>query len=588
MRWKGFSSPPDDLLRPSKRQSLKILTHSRQTWAALLSVARSSTHLPQSCSNTSNLLHQTPSIPDEQSVEDVVEGTVLFLEGYSQWTISSSVSCDLTSKPKTSPRQRINIGGANPAFCNISDEFFPEWVGFEPVPTCASRGNYIFALVLGWSYILSTRLIELRKRAEEDAVIYTDKRAAWHCNGSALPCEGFTIPIGNVDTNERRWWAAILAGGCGWQATLNRSGNAYCPPWACHLNQRERFNIRYEGTPHLSPDVSHPPSSTEAQQYLCNFAKLHDAYDQLIAAFVASLTIPSHLRFGAPVTLPKPKPMTSTETLGSKWSIYTPSADQLPHLMALTCIPNAVLSCMSGCFWEPGVHCNVAGEWLHPILTEILPPLIREKKYEVIIGIMSARRPSSAPLWLGSAITGMLPRIPSILSNFMPPSCLEATVWTDCRQSFMDPAFHEELPISHTARLENVIRREDEFRLLYLTDVESESYGTPPLSPYPPFGLVKLDETAIEVRLHAFCGHRLDYSNWVWRRQNRPDLTDYGKVPPCERLSEIATRNIFSWTFFSDGVRLDELPMWEHEWLSFLLDHESDEENALVTSGEVI
>jgi hypothetical protein len=197
----------------------------------------------------------------------------------------------------------------------------------------------------------------------------------------------------------------------------------------------------------------------------------------------------------------------------------------------------------------------------------------------------------------------------------------------------MDSAFHNKLQVLGNATL---VCREDEFRLLYLTDIESDRYGTMPLSPYPPFGVVKLNETALEVRLHAFCGHRLDYSHWVWRKRGQPDLIDFGilslarahsheqrpswksivitrtckflsrlrrklytlwhllfgilwppgEALPYEKLSEIATRNIFSWTFFSDGVRLDELPMWEHEWLSFLLDHESDDGNASVTSGE--
>jgi hypothetical protein len=635
MRWKNNSSTAD-LLRPSKRQSLTILAHSRQRWATLLAAARSATRLPQSCSNICNLLNRTPSLPDEQKVEDVVEGAILSLEGYSQWKITSSRCCDLPLKLKTSPRQRVNIGVAHPTFCNISDEFLPAWIGFEHLPNCASGGNYLAAFVLGWSYILSARLIELRKRTEDDKIIYTDKKATYYCDDTALPCDGFSIPIGNADANECRWWSAILAGDCGWRAILNRSGGAYYPPWACHLNPKARLNIRYERTSHLSPSVTYPPSSGEAQQYLCNFARLHNAYDQLIAAFVAALTIPSHLRFGAPVTLPKPKLMTHSRGPGSICGTYVPSTDQLPHFMLLSCIPNVLPSCLFGCFWTPGVHCNVASEWLHPILREILPPLIQEKKYEVIIRMMAARQPSLAPLWLGSAITGILPRIQSILSSFMPPGCPEATVWTNCYQSFMDSAFHKELRISDNATLGKIICREDEFRLLYLTDIESDRYGMLPLSPYPPFGVVKLDETALEVRLHAFCGHQLDYSHWAWRNHDRPDLIDFGiprlacphsheqgpsrkpivitgicrllarlqsksytfwhllfgllwppgKALPCEKLSEIATRNIFSWTFFSDGVRPDEMAMWRHEWLSFLLDHESDDENTSVISSE--
>jgi hypothetical protein len=245
--------------------------------------------------------------------------------------------------------------------------------------------------------------------------------------------------------------------------------------------------------------MAQPPSSGEAQQYLSNFARFHNAYDQLVAAFVASLTIPSQLRFGAPVTLPKPKPMENAVKPTLISNMHVPSSDQLPYFMSLACIPNVVPSSIFGCFWEPGVHCNVAGEWLYPVLQEILPPLIQEKKYEVIVRIMAARCPVSAPLWLGLAITGMLPKIQSILSSFMPPTCPEATMWTNCWHSFMDSASYKELRSLDNTACEDEIYREDEFRLLYPTDLESERYRNPPLSPYPPFGVVKLDETALEV-----------------------------------------------------------------------------------------
>lgn len=132
--------------------------------------------------------------------------------------------------------------------------------------------------------------------------------------------------------------------------------------------------------------------------------------------------------------------------------------------------------------------------------------------------MMAARRPNSAPLRLGLVLTGMLPRIQSVSSSYMPTACLEATIWTKCSQSFMDPEFYKESRISSYATVEKLIPREDEFRLLYLTDVKSERYGPRPLSPYAPFGMVKLNQTALEVQLHAFCGQRLSYSHWVWCR----------------------------------------------------------------------
>jgi hypothetical protein len=222
---------------------LTVVAHSRQTWAALLSEARSATHLPQSCSSISNLLNHTPSLPAEESVEDAVEGGVLSLTGCSRWKVTSTRDCDLASKLKTSPRRRVNIGDAHPTFCKISDEFLPAWVGFEHVPNCVSDGNYLSAFVLGWSYVLSARLVELRKKTECDKITQDDV---------ILPDCRFSIPIGNVDASEYIWWAAILAGGCGWQAILKRSGKSYYPLWACHLDSKYSFDILSEGTPHSS------------------------------------------------------------------------------------------------------------------------------------------------------------------------------------------------------------------------------------------------------------------------------------------------------------------------------------------------
>lgn len=213
MQWNNNSSTAD-LLRPSGRQSLTVLAHSRQTWTTLFAVARYATRLPQSCCNIHNLLNRPTSLPNEQNVDDVFEGAMLSWEGYSQWKITASRCSDLTSKLKTSPRYRVNIDVAHPTFCNISDEFLPAWIGLDHLPNYVSGGNYLAAFVLGWSYILSARLLELRKKKKDDKIMYTDKKATHNHDDTALPCDGFTIPIGSADANECRWWAAILAGDC--------------------------------------------------------------------------------------------------------------------------------------------------------------------------------------------------------------------------------------------------------------------------------------------------------------------------------------------------------------------------------------
>jgi hypothetical protein len=145
-----FRQPQEDLLRPSKRQTSRTLARSWRTWHELQKVAQSTTHYPPSCIDTSNLLHQTPSIPSQFCIEGIVEDGVLSLEGYPQWSIGSSTGCDLDSETKRSRLQRINIGVENPAVCTTGDHFSrPTWLGFESLPDSASRGNYILPMALG-------------------------------------------------------------------------------------------------------------------------------------------------------------------------------------------------------------------------------------------------------------------------------------------------------------------------------------------------------------------------------------------------------------------------------------------------------
>ncbi|KAK2757195.1 hypothetical protein FQN54_004709 [Arachnomyces sp. PD_36] len=583
-----------DLLLPSRRKSQRTTIYSRKTWYSLRS---SATHIPDSCSNIRPLLHKTPGIPDASSSAEIVEPNMLFLEGYSQWRISGSCSKNM----KRSPSQRVNIGVEKPAYCSVSNEHLLSWVGFETHRDTPSNGNYLCVFVLGWSYVLSALLIELRREDENDKILYTDETADIFSSTGHFP-----IPIGNADAHELRWWAAILAGGCGWRATLARRDKKYFPPWACHLSDNP-FSILCSSSSAISP--LDPPSSAEARNFLCRFARLHDAFDQLIAAFAAALTLPRHIRSGTPIVLPEPKHMTGSEKFTELiYGDNIPSVE-LPYFMSLACIPNAISSCLSSCFWEPGIDCNVVSEWLHPPLQEVLPQLIHQKRCHTILCMMAARQPNLASLWLGSAITGLLPKILQINKTYLPSICLEATVWTASLQSFMDPKFHRKPRIRRNFRFEKVISREDEFRLLYLTDLESQEYGEPPKSPYPPLGVVKLRDTALEVRRHVSCGHALHYSHWVWQglmtRKDDFGFTSSPTIPSqldggslaqralaklsdiwitvlasrpyvskevCQNgLSQRATRDIFSWIFFADGVKEDESEMWKHEWLEPLL-----------------
>ncbi|CDM28990.1 unnamed protein product [Penicillium roqueforti FM164] len=93
-------------------------------------------------------------------------------------------------------------------------------------------------------------------------------------------CEGehdyFDLDIGSNDIAEVQWWAAILTCGRGWEETLARISKHYYPPWECHLNSSS-FKLHH--CAEMSCSIStEPPSAAEAQEYLCNFARLYDAF----------------------------------------------------------------------------------------------------------------------------------------------------------------------------------------------------------------------------------------------------------------------------------------------------------------------
>lgn len=470
----------EDLLRPDPLLSSRILTRSQSTWQALLFSTQSMTNLPYSCGNIKALLNKIPSIPQSAEATEFVGTNSLYLEGYSNWAVSPDHTCELPPIKKTLPR-KVYIGESRPGICSLSGDFIPEWTGFQLLPK--RSGNYLSVFVLGWSYILSARLIELRQKTTKDKVVYTDIKARWDMDDDDHITQHFDLDIGSDNFAEARWWAAVLAGGCGWHGILARNGKEYYPPWECHLNGSP-FRIHHYAKVSSTISVIEPPSSAEALEYLFNLARFHDAFDQLIGAFAATITLPMHNRFGASITLPKPiRRQSSRQNTELIFSDQIPTTAELPHYMALSCTSGLIASCLFGTFWEPGIPCNLASQWVNPPMREIFPPLIRSKQFHSVICAMSERRPNVASLWLGAAITGLLPRIFQVSRSFLPMIYLEAVTWTASPQSFMDPPNHHVVPVQRINGLD-MISREDEFRLLFLTDIESQTYGNPPLSPY--------------------------------------------------------------------------------------------------------
>ncbi|PYI34111.1 hypothetical protein BP00DRAFT_82941 [Aspergillus indologenus CBS 114.80] len=540
--------------------------------------------------------------------------------GYLEWSLLSDNNCVLAATKKNRA-QRVYIGVSQPATCRISADF-AKWTGFGHLP--ASSGNYLSILALGWSYILATRLVELRQRTIHDRIFYTGNWALPEAPDDSRSC--FSLDLNGCDPAEAQWWAAILAPGNGWQAILERGGKSYYPPWECHVSDPSLFRFKHDAPLFFSTDVL-PPSPDEAQIFLYKLARRYNCFDQLLAAFTTALTFPGHARFGYYITLPLPlqSPGKLFQDLEPIYMGKLPRPDEIAHFLCLSGTLNFVTSCLGSCLWDENTPSNLASEWLNPLLEETIPCLSQEEKSNVILHSMARRRPKVASLCLGAAISGLLCHVARMSQSHILPVSLEANAWTGSPQSFMDPENHRRVPIyTHNGRV--MIPREDELRLLYLTDVESLTYGPPPLSPYLPFGVVTLDECALDVRLHASCCHRLSYLSWSWITRARQAARDDGllsseiidlgpqpaktkswlitrlaeairklsslllRLPPIiylgfrdsirrhtannyhrnEDLSLQATRKIFHWTLLAEGTKAEDRELWKHDWLQSL------------------
>lgn len=207
-------------------------------------------------------------------------------------------------------RAALFIGIQYPIACSLSGTCFRQWkaTGSEDPKT----PNFTGILSIAWAYILSTHLIETQQQ-KGAGVIYTNSTACsqhgdvMDRNANAAP--SIEIDIGKVDENAGRWWAAILAPNHGWKAIVTKTkGEVYLSPWSLTLEGEPGFSIGWQDTATLDPGSAacSPPSSQTALRLLAEFCSLHDLGKQLLAAFPAALTFPTHKQYEMAIELPRP------------------------------------------------------------------------------------------------------------------------------------------------------------------------------------------------------------------------------------------------------------------------------------------
>lgn len=605
------SNTAEDPFRCSLQSLRTTRGRSETLWRELGRRTSAARQFPSACRNVDGILHNTPGMPGEENVYEHA-GDELVLQGVSIWDLGASTCTEL--RKKHSRPLGITIGVSKPSVCEISNEAAPKpWSRFGPRPSTPAKNNFIAILTLGWCYVLSARLLEIRRNGNAQNVEYERKGTSLSCRPQDGDC--FVVNIGTADKAELCWWKTILADRPAWFAKLHGEAprkdmpKCYHSPWQCHLVGSKSFSVQSVECASVERASSHPPSSRNAYNYLRRFADLHDANDQLEAALISALTVPAHMRHGAPVVLPTPLNMTDISRTASQFGESAPDLFQrIPHLMTLTCFPPAIPSAIFSCVWESGIDCNIVDQWVEPGIANVRA-LLKSGKQEALVSMLTERRPRLGPLIFSAVMTQLLPRLVDILSSHIPAMSLESSVWTRSPQSFMDPALCRPRPLSWSRGLPESISRADELRLLFITDEDSTRYGPPPMSPYPPAGSVSLCECTLAVQNHVQCYHSLLYDAWGWLSYegktvvidsgtsctyDAEDEVETGYLQSIcsvgyttkdetrlrvEQLSGKATRNVWSWAFFRDGSRHGDEVCWQHPWLeSILLARDADDD----------
>ncbi|KND88669.1 hypothetical protein TOPH_06694 [Tolypocladium ophioglossoides CBS 100239] len=498
-----FHGKKKDPVIPSQDQIMRTFSLSKQLWQSL-SRRASSLSLQRDTVRLTGLRDGLPAVPDN------LQGNTE-LTGQATWEMRST-GCTVPCKPRNEGKRRWKPTRLRPTLCMISNHS-----GFN---YSDSKSNGIALLFFGWAYILCMALLE----KQNVSMRYTGNPQKVPGGESHFEEQCLVVDIGSVTYEEYRWWTSILSPGQEW-----RSGGPEQPVWAIAYTGNLKFRVvaRITSSESLSPG---PPSSIQAVSFLSRFASMYNLESQALLSLAMALTLPLHNETASMVQLPKPFLIQQDTKLASPSSIDREYGN-LARYMTLSSNPMFLSSTLWAIFWEPGVDCNLVSPWCDPII-EVIKPLVDNDSLEMLGHVLALRRPNIAPLWYGIAACGhtktvlaIIPFLQNLHSPVPSRPIPEVAAWTGSPQSFLD------LPGSGPYLQGNYqVARKDVWRLRHeFWDVEPEGapFRNPPTCPWPPFGVMGVEELEIPVRTHIRCQrHHWVYTRWTWLLNDKIEVLD--------------------------------------------------------------
>lgn len=256
--------------------------------------------------------------------------------------------------------------------------------------TITSSGVSI--LTIGWSYILSVRLLEL----QGETVTYTRYKVGTRPRRDLMsnnhPPNTVEIDLGRPASRQLiAWLRAILAPKAGWVAKGSKRENY--TPWAVLLPSDVQFCL-YVDEPIEVDQQEHPPTYAEAAQLFSEFCGLFGLGKQegrpgrprkdtpkpspVTLAFLAALALPFYRHLKLQPHFPQPMMKRSRLVSHAHSDLIKSYVKDLSYYMTLSMQPRCVGSIIWSIFRQPEIECSLVSPWLSSI-SAILKPIIEFK-----------------------------------------------------------------------------------------------------------------------------------------------------------------------------------------------------------------
>lgn len=592
----------EDAVRPSEEAFKAMYDRGYRTWASLWEIAAAHSHPQYQLSGLCSVFPNHPYFPKKLKVHKSFSNAAS-VRGETTWTTSRG-PCDLSPFQEEVVLQvALN--------CPTTIVFSP---GPHPAASflnhVAKESSHVPILVLAWTYILSARWAELIPGA---GISDYNSHQAQLNSGNGLHGlvddeNHVVVDIGDVDDDAARWWTAILAADGGWDASIcSDTGVRLCSPWSTKIQPEPDFTVSANIQPGSATEYSRPASFSTAVRYLAEYCHLHDVAEQSQAALAAALLIPVAKYDNRKIKLPVPR-LPRKATRRQEKPQVRPAWDmeprQLDRLLTLSCNARGVKALLNSIFFESNVPCNVCGAWLQGSFAFLDSDKARDPRD--LLSTFIQRDPWLGFLWLGAFITGAEERCLQEARAGWWKVDISAAAWTGTHASFIQE------PVTKGPPDAQEISRADECRLMYLS--HERDHAVPPLFPFAPFGCTAMEDTGLDVGRHARCSaaHGLEYSSFTWDCQSgkkveqgrnetlpiyirakagKPPVTgnnsfvvDYGNIDSEDEVSEMVTRNVFTWLRGEDGFPVAERSIREHEWIDNLDSDDDSPVNGYVRS----